>query len=151
VYKLGFLNNYGSTTVLVIDDNMDDVCLLQLASRKTNEIISFCSAQDAEEGKAYLKGEKQFSDRRLYPLPGLILLDLSMPHGGFEFLDWFARSPQFNHLKVVVWTGSEDPVAMERARAAGATRVIRKPEHREGLVELIIEISHEMHLEQRAA
>src|SRR4051812_26120290 len=109
-------------TVLVIDDSVDDVCLLQLAARKSSEDISFYSAPDGEVATAYLKGEAQFADRRLYPMPGLILLDLNMPRlDGFAFLDWLREQSGLPHPKVVVWTGSEDQAAMDRAKAAGAT------------------------------
>src|SRR4051794_29282079 len=87
-----------ATTVLVVDDNPDDICLLQLAALKISENVSFCSAKDAEEAKDYLMGKAHFADRLLYPLPRLILLDLSMRHGGAEFLDWLRRSPTFKKL-----------------------------------------------------
>ena len=37
---------------------------------------------------AYLGGANEYADRRLYPLPSLILLDLKMPKStGFEVLN----------------------------------------------------------------
>jgi CheY-like chemotaxis protein len=131
-----------STAVLVIDDSSEDVQLLQLAARECLEGIRFYAASDGDEAKAYLKGEEQFSNRRLYPFPALILLDLNLrglsPYG---FLEWLRGTTEFRALQVVVWTGSDDHRAIARALAAGANRVVRKPSDREGLAKLIGEMA----------
>jgi two-component system response regulator len=133
------------TAVLVIDDSDDDVLLLQLAARECPDDLRFYSVNDGDEARAYLKGEGVFSNRRLYPLPAIILLNFS--RGGMracEFLAWQRTTPAFNGLLVVVWTGSDDPQAMMRVLEAGAGRVVRKPDDREGLAKLIGEMAGEV-------
>jgi CheY-like chemotaxis protein len=124
--------------VLVVDDSVDDIMLLKLAARSASQEILFGAVRNGEEAKEYLAGAGRFSDRVRYPYPNLILVDLHMPrHDGFEFLRWLRATPQFKELKAVVWTGSDDQEAIERARVAGASLVARKPENREGFVALI--------------
>jgi CheY-like chemotaxis protein len=140
------------TQVLVIDDSHDDIYLLQIAARKFPAEVSFHHVQDVEQAKNYLSGKAEFVDRERNPLPDLILLDLNMPHTcGFEFLHWLSSAAQFKAVKVLVWTGSDEPAAIARAKAAGATRVIRKPNSREGLMRLIGEISRETENRTRSA
>jgi CheY-like chemotaxis protein len=133
------------TEVLVIDDCPDDVFLLEFAASRCEPEMRFYPVKTAAVAKAYLAGVLQFSNRRLYPLPSIILLDLSL--GGMqpcEFLGWLRAAPEFNALKVVVWTGSDDPRAITRVLTAGADRVVRKPSDREGLTKLIREMAREV-------
>jgi CheY-like chemotaxis protein len=140
-----------TTAVLVIDDSSDDVLLLQLAARECPDDLRFYAVNNGDEARAYLRGEGNFSNRRLYPLPAIILLNFS--RGGMracEFLAWQRSTPEFSALNVVVWTGSDDPLAMTRVLEAGAGRVVRKPEDRQGLTKLIGEMACEV-AEVRAA
>jgi CheY-like chemotaxis protein len=134
-----------TTAVLVIDDCPDDVLLLQLAARECHKDIRFYPVKDGDEAKAYLTGDGEYSDRRLHPLPAIILLDMSLGGlGSREFLVWLRAVLDFSALPVVVWTGSDDHRAITRALAAGANRVVRKPSDREGLAKLIAEMACEV-------
>jgi CheY-like chemotaxis protein len=117
----------GSRSVLVVEDNADDVELLQLAARTAPEAVSFHIVRDGEQAIAYMQGEGQFADRQAHPLPELVLLDLSLPGmSGFEVLAWIRQHPEFNALKVFVWTDSGDPGALDRAIQTGANRFVPK-------------------------
>ena len=116
-----------SKNVLVVEDSADDVELLEIAARAAPEAVSFHIVRDGEQAVAYLKGEGQFADRQAHPLPGLVLLDLSLPGmDGFEVLAWIRQHPELNALKVFVWTDSGDPVTLDRAIKAGANRFVPK-------------------------
>jgi CheY-like chemotaxis protein len=118
---------YLSQTVLVVEDNPDDVELLQMAAKAAPDAVSFHIVRDGEQGLAYLKGDGQYADRHAHPLPDLVLLDLSLPGmNGFEVLAWIRQHPEFNALKVFVWTDLSDPATIERAIKAGATRFVPK-------------------------
>lgn len=76
---------------------------------------------------AYFKGEPPFEDRRHFPLPHLLILDLNMPRvNGFDVLNWI-QSQQLVRLVIVVLTGSESPEDEARARELGADAVYIKP------------------------
>jgi signal transduction histidine kinase len=62
--------------------------------------------------------------------PGInmVLLDLDMPKiNGFEVLTRMRASPSTKHIPVIVITGRDDGVAIERAFAAGASSFVVKP------------------------
>jgi CheY-like chemotaxis protein len=135
---------YLSQTVLVVEDNPDDVELLQMAAEAAPEAVSFHIVWDGEQALEYLKGEGQYADRHAHPLPDLVLLDLSLPGiDGFEVLAWIRRHPKINALKVFVWTDASDPTTLERAIKAGATRFVPKSVSfvRGGLAGLVSAIS----------
>jgi CheY-like chemotaxis protein len=126
-YDVFAKGRYVSQTVLVVDDNPDDVELLQIAAGAAPEVVSFHIVLDGEQALAYLKGEGQYADRHAHPLPDLVLLDLSLPRmSGFDVLAWIRQHPEFNALKVFVWTDSGDPVTLDRAIKAGANRFVPK-------------------------
>ena len=113
--------------MLVVEDSADDVELLQIAARTAPEAVAFHIVRHGEQAVAYLNGEGPFADRQAHPLPGLVLLDLSLPGmDGFEVLACIRQHPEFRELKVFVWTDSGDPVTLERAIRAGANRFVPK-------------------------
>ncbi len=55
----------------------------------------------------YLSGEGPYANRRRFPIPGLILLDLGLPDGSaFQALQWIRRQPHLRQLPVVALSTS---------------------------------------------
>src|ERR1041384_7800812 len=95
--------------ILLVDDNPHDVVLIRLAFRKVGIIDSIQLVKDGREAMRYIQGEGIYTDRRLYPPPTLILLDLKMPGAnGFEVLKWIRSQNALDSLVVVVMSGSRD-------------------------------------------
>ncbi len=125
-------------TVLHVDDDPNDSELLASAARKAGVEFSLQNVVDGEQAMAYLSGGGAFADRRKYPLPSLILLDLKMPRTtGFEVLTWLRARAQLGHIPVVVLSGSELRRDRDRAHAEGASSYLVKPLGFEALVALI--------------
>ena len=58
----------------------------------------------------------------------ILLLDIDMPVlTGFEVLDILRADPAFATLPIIVITGREDTVSIDKAFAAGATSFVVKP------------------------
>jgi CheY-like chemotaxis protein len=113
--------------VLVVEDNKDDVEILEVAARMAPEAVAFHIVRDGEQALAYLQGGGPFADRQAHPFPQLVLLDISLPGiDGIAVLSWIRQHPEFNKLKVFVWTDSGDPAALDRAIRAGANRFVPK-------------------------
>jgi CheY-like chemotaxis protein len=129
-------------TVLHVDDDANDAELLQAAARRISARFNLQSVYGGEEAIAYLSGSGAYSDRKRYPLPVLILLDLKMPRAnGFEVLAWVRQQPQLSTLPVVVLSGSELEADMRRASAAGANSYLVKPLGFESLVRLMAKVA----------
>lgn len=115
-------------TVLVVEDSADDLLFIQRAVERAECDLSFRYVRDGEEAIAYLQGAAPYGDRDAHPFPALVLLDLGMPKvDGIEVLEWIRSTPICEDLEVFVVTGRDDPTQFERAKRAGADRVIAKP------------------------
>ena len=90
-------------TILVVEDNAEEVILLQRAFKKTGMDIAVHFVVNGEEAIDYLSGVDRFSDRGAFPEPDLVIMDLKMPRkGGFELLEWFRNLQEGALIPVVV-------------------------------------------------
>src|SRR5689334_3395224 len=113
--------------ILVADDDADEIVLLRLAFLKAGLSNRLISVGDGEECVQYLRGEGEFADRSLFPLPQLLLLDLKMPRlNGIQVLTWIRSQPHFRQLPVIVLTGTTFDSDITRAYAAGANSFLPK-------------------------
>ncbi len=124
--------------ILHVDDDANDRMLLKSACRQTNVVANCDTVADGEQAIAYLAGENIYAERRLYPLPGVVLLDLKMPmKGGFEVLQWIRSQPNLKYLPVIIFTASKQDVDVKHAYDLGANAYVVKPNNMAGLVEAI--------------
>src|SRR5438128_1933329 len=107
--------------VLLAEDSKEDAESIQIALRHAGVFNPVVVVTDGEDTIAYLKGERQFSDRENFPMPGVLLLDLKMPRiDGFEVLEWIRNEGNLRHLLVVVLSGCRGLREVNRAYALGA-------------------------------
>ena len=116
-------------TFLLVEDDPNDVYLVELEFKKSPH-LDLRHVQDGQHAIEYLEGKPPYTDRKQFPLPDIILLDLKMPRlGGFEFLEWLHNSSA-NHLKripVIVMSGSNLEQDVNRAYDLGANCYLTKP------------------------
>ena len=114
-------------TILVAEDRTDDVELLERMFKKAKVLNPLQVVDSVESAIWYFKGEGVYKDRKNYPFPILVLLDLHLNDGsGFEVLEWLQAHPTKSPLAVVVLTGS-DVRAVRRSYALGAHSFLVKP------------------------
>lgn len=125
-------------TILLVEDDPNDVLLIQRAFRKSNVGNPIQVVGDGEEAIAYLSGQGPYPDRERYPLPLLLLLDLKLPRkSGFEVLEWLRQQPGLKRLPVVVLTSSAETPDINRAYDLGANSYLVKPVRFEGLLHMV--------------
>jgi CheY-like chemotaxis protein len=113
--------------VLIADDSAEDRFLMTAALRHARRLKTIAEVSDGHEVISYLDGSAGFHDRRKYPLPDLLLLDLKMPlTDGFEVLEWL-RTRSFLNLTIVVLTDSMRAEHIKRAMDLGADFFQIKP------------------------
>lgn len=113
--------------ILYVEDEETDVLLLQHVFSRAGITNLLKTVKDGKAAKDYLSGDTPFADRRAYPLPGLVLLDLNLPYwSGFEVLEWIRKQPHLRRLPVVVFTSSIRPDDVARAYDAGANGYLVK-------------------------
>jgi len=123
--------------VLLVEDRPDDVFLMLRAFEKAGIKNPVRVVTDGEEAIRYLSGEAKYSDREVFPLPELVLLDLKLPKvDGFEVLRWIRSQPSLMGLRVVVLTSSSDIRDVNNAYAIGANSFLVKPMDFDRYVEL---------------
>ena len=125
-------------SILLVEDNADDVELIRYAFRKAEIVSPIQAVFDGEQAIAWLKGDPPFEDRDSHPLPSLILLDLKLPRrSGFEVLE-FARSHAASaFIPIAVLTSSNQTEDIRRAYELGANSYLVKPVRRDALVEMM--------------
>jgi CheY-like chemotaxis protein len=114
-------------SVLLVEDNEDDVFFMKMACQRTGIPHSLQTVNDGEAAIKYLAGEGIYADRIRYPLPNLVFLDIKLPKkNGHEVLEWIRAQPGMKNLPVVMLTSSLDMSDVSRAYQLGVTSYLRK-------------------------
>jgi two-component system response regulator len=116
-----------SRTILLVEDNPDDVELTVRAFQKshiTNEIVV---ARDGTEALDYLFATGAYAGRDPVA-PEVVLLDLNLPKlDGLEVLKRIRADERTRHLRVVMLTSSKEERDVLRSYDLGANSFVRKP------------------------
>ena len=115
-------------TVLLVEDNEDDVFLMKRLFRKANINIPLNIVTDGRMAVDYLSGSGSFSNRTTFPIPDLIFLDLKLPFlQGFEVLTWIRNQPELNSIRVIVLSSSLEDQDRERASTLRSPYLVKPP------------------------
>lgn len=115
-------------TILVVDDDPNDLLLIQSAFRAAGVTSGIQTASSGDEAVAYLLGEGRFSDRGTHVYPDFVITDLKMPNGdGFAVLEHFKRNPDWAVIPTVILSGSQDNDDIKKAYLLGASAYHVKP------------------------
>jgi CheY-like chemotaxis protein len=129
-------------TVLVADDDANDVFFLRRAFQKAGLACPIVDVSDGEKAISYLAGSDTYADRNLYPAPTLLFLDLKMPKvSGFEVLEWLQKHNGMAEMKVVVLSSSNLPSDMQKARSLGADDYRVKPADIDDMITMVKDIA----------
>lgn len=132
------MSNLAYYTILLVEDDPNDVFLIQRAFRRINLANPIQVVQDGEAAVLYLSGQDPYVDRDRYPFPILVLLDLKLPRrSGLEVLEWLRQQPKLKRLPVVVLTSSRENSDLNRAYDLGANSYLVKPVAFDGLLEMV--------------
>ena len=130
-----------SATILLVEDNRMDVELTLDAfkeARLQNKIQVVMNGQDALD---YLFRRGNYADRKTYPMPDLILLDLKLPRvDGFEVLRQIKSTPILKRLPVIILTSSKDEGDRALSYDIGANSYLVKPVSFEGFLAVVRQI-----------
>lgn len=114
--------------ILLIEDNKMDIELTLNAFSEASLDNEIKVVTTGEEGISYLLGQGEFSDRKKYPLPHLILLDLKLPGiSGIEVLKIIKNTPKIKRIPVIILTSSKDEGDRILSYDYGANSYLVKP------------------------
>lgn len=114
--------------ILLAEDDPEHAELARRAFKKYCFVNPLFVVSDGTEVLSYLLGEGRFSNRREYPLPSLLIVDLKMPvMNGFDVIRWVRAHENFKTLPIVVLTSSSDLSDVNSAYLLGANSFMVKP------------------------
>ena len=130
--------NAADCTVLLVEDNPDDVLLTTRAFKRANLFSPIQVVEDGDKAVSYLSGAPPYNDRDRYPLPVLVLMDLKLPRrSGLEVLKWIRSVPALKVLPVVVLTSSAENKDVNSAYDLGANSYLVKPVGFDALFDMV--------------
>lgn len=125
-------------TILLVEDNATDVILIRRAFDKAKLGNPVQVVSDGDSAVGYLAGEGIYQDRRQYPLPILILLDLKLPRrSGLEVLQWLRAQETLRRIPVVMLTSSQQNSDVNAAYDTGVNSYLVKPVEFDGLLQML--------------
>ena len=133
-----FVGRPSKGVVLIVDDDSDDIELMRLAFEKAKAPCGLISVPDGTEAIRYLAGEDKYADRKLFPMPLLVLLDLNMPRlNGFEVLSWMQKNGTSRFPLVITLSYSHLESDIRRAYELGTSAFVAKPVDLDSSVSLV--------------
>ncbi|HEX4646496.1 MAG TPA: response regulator [Verrucomicrobiae bacterium] len=115
-------------SILIAEDYEHDIAMLKLALQRANIANPVVVVRDGADAVACLRGKGAFADRKQFPAPGILFLDLKMPRmDGFQVLEWLGAHPEFRDLLVIVLTARCELKDINQAYALGAHSYLVKP------------------------
>jgi CheY-like chemotaxis protein len=125
-------------TLLLVEDSEDDTFLMQNALGRAGIKNPLRVVEDGQQAMDYLAGKGEFTDRREFPYPTLVFLDLKLPYfSGLEVMEWLRRRDDLPATIVIVLTSSSEPSDVEKAYRAGASSFVVKPTTTEQLIDMV--------------
>lgn len=114
--------------VLYVEDDPDDVMFMRLGFANAGLTRPLHVLTDGQQAIDYLAGTGPYADRAIYPVPGLMLLDLSLPRvSGLDVLRWICDQAHLHELPVVVLSTSARRDDWLQAQHLGANGYLVKP------------------------
>lgn len=115
-------------TILLAEDNLNDVELTLRALEKNNIKNKVTISTDGVEASDYLFGKGKFLNLGFSSIPILILLDVKLPKiDGFEVLRQIRANELTKRIPVVILTSSNQEKDIINGYNLGANSYARKP------------------------
>jgi two-component system response regulator len=115
-------------TILLVEDNADDVELTLLAFEQCKLVNDIIVAKDGQEALDYLFATDNHADRDPELLPEVVLLDLKLPKiDGLGVLRRMRSDDRTRRIPVVILTSSKEEQDVLRSYDLGANSFVQKP------------------------
>jgi len=115
-------------TVLLVEDNPNDIELTLRAFKNNNIKSNIVVTQDGQEALDYLFAGGEYQSRNSEDVPNLILLDINLPKvSGLEVLKTIRDSDLTRFIPVVLLTTSDENSDIISGYKLGSNSYIKKP------------------------
>lgn len=114
-------------TILMVDDDDEDIYLTERGFRSHIENLVFKSVHSGSEMFDYLQCKGKFTENTHHDLPDILLLDINIPReNGLEVLKQLKMNERHNHIPVCILTTSSAQHDVREAYQLGASSYICK-------------------------
>ncbi len=115
-------------TILLVEDNPDDVELILRALKKHNIRNEVIVVRDGAAALDYLFATGTYSNRDTTTMPAVVILDLKLPKvDGLEVLKRIRADEWTKFLPVAILTSSKEERDMVNGYKLGANSYVQKP------------------------
>ena len=130
--------NAPSPVMLLLENDEADIFLFRRALLRVRFNGTLRVLNSVTEARAYLIGNPPFDDREYYPLPDLIVSDMSLAgETGNDFLRWLRKSDRFNVIPFVFLSGSFLPADQARSVQLGTSGFFAKTADMDVMIERV--------------
>ena len=131
-----------STTILLIEDNLDDELLTRHLLKKHRLGNRILVVHDGAEALDFLFCRNAHAGCDPNDLPQLVLLDINLPKiNGLEVLRQVRANQQTRLLRVVMLTSSQDEEDLLESYQSGANGFLRKPINFAKFSDIVLQLS----------
>ncbi len=124
--------------IFLLENSTDYLFCLDQALRTAQVHNPLRVARYGNEAILYLKGVGIYGDRTHYPLPSLIIIDLTIPDGsGMAVLGWVRRQTEFNEVPVIILVHPSQEKYVQDAFDRGANAYYLKRDDLAALAQMI--------------
>jgi len=117
-----------SITVLLIEDNPDDILLTQRAFNKSKLEIALDIVRNGQDALDYVFAKNNYAHRNDEALPRLILLDINLPKlSGLQVLKELRAHERTKYIPIVLLTTSDEFCDVVEGYQLGSNSYIKKP------------------------
>ena len=117
-----------SVTIMLVEDDDGHRLLIRENLRAGGVVNDLIEMSDGQQAIDYLTRRGQYHDRKKFPKPGLILLDIKMPKAdGFTVLEKIKADPELRLIPVLMLTSTDDQLEVNRCYTLGANSYVVKP------------------------
>jgi hypothetical protein len=128
--------------ILHLEDDDNDSLFFQRVLERLNFTGTYRRTSSPEETIHYLEGAHDFSDRRLYPLPHVLVCDstLDSVRTTHDVIRWLDQREEFKSMARFLLTGGMSPAEQECWLRRGVSAVFLKGGNLEDLAVSVEEI-----------
>lgn len=124
--------------ILLVEDNRMDIELTLDAFREACLGNTLHVINNGQSALDYLFGRGEYGDRKTFPWPDLILLDLKMPGvDGHDVLRQIKAAPFLKRIPVIILTSSKEEGDRALSYDIGANSYLVKPVSFDGFLEVV--------------
>ena len=128
----------GTMNILLAEDNQADIKISRRAFEKAKLKSNVYVVNNGEEALDFIYNKGKYQDKKLFPRPDLVILDIKMPRlDGFSVLDKIKDDLEYGSIPVIMLTSSKYEEDMIRSFKKGACAYISKPMENEEFARII--------------